>query len=87
MEKPVVYGTALCGYCMLARRLLDRKGVEFEDRRIDHDPQLRVEMEQRSGGSHRVPQIFIGERHVGGYTDLVELDGEGELDVLLGLPE
>ena len=86
-EKPLVYGTATCGYCMLARRLLNRKGVEFGDRRIDLDPRLREEMEHRSGGKSSVPQIFIGERYIGGYADLAELDGEGELDVLLGLPE
>lgn len=82
--KIVIYATGLCPYCVAARRLLARKGVEFEEIRIDEQPQLRQEMEARSGG-YSVPQIFIGETHVGGFDDMAALDSAGELDPLLGL--
>ncbi|MCG5499687.1 glutaredoxin [Ectothiorhodospira sp. A-7Y] len=69
---------------MLARRLLRSKGVSFEEIRVDRDPVQREVMEQRSG-RETVPQVFAGDRHLGGYTDLVALDRQGELDALLGL--
>ncbi|EHQ51304.1 glutaredoxin [Ectothiorhodospira sp. PHS-1] len=71
---------------MLARRLLKGKGVSFEEIRVDKDPVQREVMERRSG-RETVPQVFAGDRHLGGYTDLVALDREGELDALLGLEE
>ncbi|WP_371259004.1 glutaredoxin 3 [Ectothiorhodospira sp. BSL-9] len=80
----VMYGTGWCAFCMMARRLLRGKGVEFQEIRIDHDPEQRRVMEERSG-RHTVPQVFAGEDHLGGYTDLVELDQRGELDERLGL--
>ncbi|MEM8844172.1 MAG: glutaredoxin 3 [Pseudomonadota bacterium] len=80
----VVYSGRLCTYCNAAKRLLDKKGVAYKEILIDEDPALREEMEQRS---HRntVPQIFIGETHVGGFDDLAELNREGKLDAMLGL--
>lgn len=79
----VMYSTAWCGYCQRARNLLERKGVAVHEIKIDEDPQQRDVMLQRSGGRRTVPQIFIGERHIGGYDDLAALDRAGELDKLL----
>jgi glutaredoxin 3 len=80
----VMYSTAWCGYCQRARNLLERKGVPVREIKIDEDPKDRDTMLRRSGGRRTVPQIFIGERHVGGYDDLAALDRAGELDKLLG---
>lgn len=79
----VMYSTAWCGYCQRARNLLERKGAAFREIKIDEDSQQREVMLQKSGGRRTVPQIFIGERHVGGYDDLAALDRAGELDKLL----
>lgn len=79
-----MYGTATCPYCMAARMLFKKKGVEFDDISVSNNPELRAEMEQRSGG-RTVPQIFIDEEPVGGFDDIYELDEKGELDELLGL--
>lgn len=82
--KVEVYSTALCPYCSRARHLLEKKGVQFIEYRVDKEPALREEMEQRSHQTS-VPQIFIDNRHVGGFDDMAELDIDGELDALLGL--
>ena len=82
MKRVVVYSTRFCPYCMMARRLLEIKGVSYEEIAVDHDQQQRQTMMQRSG-RHTVPQIFIGEQHVGGYDDLAALDRAGQLDPLL----
>lgn len=85
MAKVVMYSTAVCPYCINAERLLLRKGVtEIEKIRVDLDPEQRVIMEQRSN-RRTVPQIFIDDRHIGGFDDLVELDQEGGLLPLLNL--
>jgi len=81
--KIVVYSQMFCGYCTAARALFDEKGVGYEDIDITMKPQLRLELRERTG-QRTVPQIFIGERHVGGYDDLAALDASGELDELLG---
>lgn len=65
--------------------LLEKKGIEFTDIRVDSEPQRREEMETRAGGRSSVPQIFIDDEHVGGCDDLYELDFEGMLDKKLGL--
>lgn len=78
----VMYTTGWCPYCIRARRLLERKGVPFEDIDVNADPARRLEMRERSG-RHTVPQIFIGEHHVGGCDDLHALDAAGQLDTLL----
>jgi glutaredoxin 3 len=80
----VMYSTGWCPYCERARTLLAAKGVSFREIKIDQDPAQRELMLQRSGGRRTVPQIFIGERHVGGFDDLAALDRAGELDKLLG---
>lgn len=82
MSRVVMYGTAICPYCTRARMLLDAKGIEFEDIRVDIEPSLRGIMEEKSG-QYTVPQIWIGEHHVGGFTDLWALESRGELDTLL----
>jgi glutaredoxin 3 len=79
----VVYTTPFCGYCSAAKRLLASKGAEFAEVDVMMDAERRAEMMERSGGRRTVPQIFIGERHIGGYDDLSELDSSGELDELL----
>jgi glutaredoxin 3 len=83
MAKVLMYCTAVCPYCVRAEMLLTRKGVnEIEKIRVDVQPELRVAMTEKTG-RRTVPQIYIDDRHVGGYDDLVELDSEGELSVLL----
>jgi glutaredoxin 3 len=79
----VMYSTAFCGYCQRARNLLERKGVNVREIKVDEDAGQRAIMLKRSGGRRTVPQIFIGERHVGGYDELAALDRAGELDPLL----
>ncbi len=80
----VVYSTGWCPYCVRAKALLERKGVPFREIRVDEDPAERQTMLARSRGQRTVPQIFIGDRHVGGFDDLYALDKAGELDPLLG---
>jgi glutaredoxin 3 len=82
--KPIrVYSTRICPYCLMAKRLLANKGAPYEEVLVDLDGTRRVEMTERSGGRRTVPQIFIGDRHVGGYEELAALDRAGELDPLL----
>jgi glutaredoxin 3 len=80
----VVYSTGWCPYCDRARALLERKGAAFREIKVDEDATARDAMLKRTGGRRTVPQIFIGDRHVGGYDDLYALDKAGELDKLLG---
>jgi glutaredoxin 3 len=80
----VMYSTSFCPYCDRARNLLMRKGVSVHEIKVDEDPAQRDLMLQRSGGRRTVPQIFVGDRHVGGFDDLAALDRAGELDKLLG---
>jgi glutaredoxin 3 len=80
-----MYCTAACPFCQAAERLLEQKGVAIEKVRVDLEPARRAEMTQKSG-RRTVPQIWIGERHVGGCDDLYELERDGELDNLLKAP-
>ena len=83
MAKVVMYTSAVCPYCMNAERLLKNKGVtEIEKIRVDLQPELRAEMMEKTG-RRTVPQIFIGDQHVGGFDDLHALDVKGGLDPLL----
>lgn len=84
MESPAVtvYLTETCPYCGAARMLLTKKGVSYTEIVVSRDPALRAEMEQKSGRTS-VPQIFIGDTHVGGFDELNALDRAGELDTLL----
>lgn len=83
MPEIVMYCTAYCPYCVRAEHLLNKKGVEVEKIRIDLDGEKFAEMLQRASGRRSVPQIFIGDYHVGGFDDMVELDMDGKLDPLL----
>lgn len=85
MPKIIMYSTRFCPYCVRARMLLEKKGVDFTDIRVDSEPQLRDEMMTRAGGRSSVPQIFIDEEHIGGCDDLYDLEFEGQLDKKLGL--
>lgn len=78
-----LYTKSSCPFCQQAKALLKRKDVAFRDIEITGDPVLTAEMEQRSG-RYAVPQIFIGDVHIGGASDLFELDAAGSLDPLLG---
>jgi glutaredoxin 3 len=80
----VIYGDEFCAYCAAARMLFTKKGVRFEDVLVSRDPARFDEMQARSGGRRTVPQIFIGDVHVGGFDDVCSLDKSGELDKLLG---
>ncbi|WP_310450302.1 glutaredoxin 3 [Sulfuritalea sp.] len=83
MAKVLMYSTAVCPYCVRAEQLLTRKGVtEIEKVRVDLAPDRREEMMQKTG-RRTVPQIFIGETHVGGCDDLYEMERQGKLDPLL----
>jgi glutaredoxin 3 len=79
----VMYATSWCPYCDRARRVFDAKGVTIEEIDVESAPQKRAEMQQRSG-RRSVPQIFIGDHHVGGSDDLLALEAAGKLDGLLG---
>jgi glutaredoxin 3 len=84
MSKVTMYSTGVCPYCQMAERLLRSKGVATIDKvRVDLEPERRVEMMEKTG-RRTVPQIYIGETHVGGYDDLAALDRAGKLDELLG---
>jgi glutaredoxin 3 len=80
----VMYSAGWCPYCDRARALLARKGLAFREIKVDESPGERETMLARSGGRRTVPQIFIGERHVGGFDDLYAIDKSGELDRLTG---
>jgi glutaredoxin 3 len=83
MPKITMYSTGVCPYCQLAERLLRSKGVAAIDKvRVDLEPERRAEMMEKTG-RRTVPQIYIGETHVGGYDDLAALDRAGKLDELL----
>jgi glutaredoxin 3 len=83
MRKVTMYCTAVCPYCVRAEQLLHARGVtQIEKIRVDLQPELRVVMTEKTG-RRTVPQIYIGERHVGGYDDLAALDRSGELIRLL----
>lgn len=82
-----MYSTAICPYCIMAERLLRARGVtEIEKLRVDLDSRLRQEMMEKTR-RRTVPQIFIGDTHVGGFDDLARLDRAGQLDRLLGIEQ
>jgi glutaredoxin 3 len=83
MANVLMYSTGVCPYCVMAERLLNKKGItDIEKVRIDLNPERRDEMMTRTN-RRTVPQIYIGERHIGGFDDLAALDHAGELDALL----
>ena len=78
-----LYTTPMCPYCRAAKDLLRQRAAAFIEIDVRTDPELRSEMIARAGGGRTVPQIFIGERHIGGFTDLYALEHSGELERLL----
>ena len=78
----VVYTMTTCPYCVAAKKLLKKKGVDFEEINLDQQPERWTECEEKSG-RQTVPQIFFGDRHIGGCDDLQALDRKGELDKLI----
>ena len=83
MKTVEIYTSPLCGFCHAAKRLLTQKGVSFSEIDISQEPSRREEMMQRANGRRTVPQIFVGETHVGGCDDLYDLERAGKLDPLL----
>ena len=83
MSKVKIYTTPICPYCVRAKSLLKKKGAQVEEIDVFMDHDARVEMETMAHGRRTVPQIFIGETHVGGCDDLYALEREGRLDPLL----
>lgn len=83
MPTVTLYTSAACGYCVAAKNFLRNRGIDYVEARVDLDPALRSDVVARTGRTS-VPQIFIGETHVGGYDDLVALDRSGGLQALLG---
>jgi len=84
MNRIEIYTTRYCPYCIAAKRLLSRKGVEFTEIDVSGDAKGRSKMVARTNGCMTVPQVFIGSTHVGGFDDLCALDQSGRLDFLLG---
>ena len=82
MSQVTLYGTRFCPFCVAARRLLRTKGITFEDIPLDANPAQRAQVMSDSG-RNTVPQIWIGDRHVGGFTDLQQLERSGELDEII----
>jgi len=84
--KPVeIYTTPICGFCHATKRLLDSKGVSYSEVNVMAEPGRRAEMMQRANGGRTVPQIFVGDTHVGGNQELQALERAGKLDALLAL--
>jgi glutaredoxin 3 len=83
MPKITIYTTLFCPYCAAAKALLARKGAAYDEIDVTYDPSSRKQMSAKAGGRTSVPQIWIGDMHVGGCDDLHELDAAGELDPLL----
>lgn len=83
MVDVVIYTKPGCPYCIRALALLDRKGATYQEIVASNDPAKKAEMVQRSGGRMTFPQIFIGQKHIGGSDDLHALDARGQLDDLL----
>ena len=83
MEPVVIYTKSVCGSCARAKALLEAKGVEFEEIDVEEDPAHQAQMIRLTGGRATLPQVFVGQRHLGGYDDLWALEREGELDEIL----
>ena len=83
MKKVVIYTGPMCNYCSAAKHLLNKRKINFEEIDIGYDEKKREEMLKKSNGARTIPQIFIGEKHVGGYVELRALEKDGNLDNLL----
>ncbi|MGH6886398.1 MAG: glutaredoxin 3 [Geminicoccales bacterium] len=83
MAQIQIYTSFLCGYCYRAKKLLESKGIEFQEIDVMAGPGRRAEMKERSGGRTSVPQVFVDGRHLGNCEELYELEAAGKLDALL----
>lgn len=83
MQPVEIYTTPFCGFCVMAKRLLTQKGVTFSEVDVSRDPDRRQEMMTRAKGGYTVPQIFVGDTHIGGCDELMALDRSGKLDPML----
>ena len=83
MAKVTIYTTMFCPYCSMAKRLLDKKGASYDEIDVSLSPGKRAEMREKAGGKNSVPQIWIGDQHVGGCDELHELDFDGKLEPML----
>ena len=83
MKKVVIYTGPMCNFCSAAKHLLNKKKISYEEIDIGYDDKKREEMLKKSNGAKTIPQIFIEEKHVGGYVELKALENKGELDTLL----
>tara|TARA_X000000368_G_C22554356_1_gene503589 strand:- start:235 stop:492 length:258 start_codon:yes stop_codon:yes gene_type:complete len=83
MKKVVIYTGPLCNFCSAAKHLLNKKKINYEEIDIGYDDKKREEMLKKSNGARTIPQIFIGEEHIGGYVELKALEKNGNLDSLL----
>ena len=85
MKKVVIYTGPMCNYCSAAKHLLNKKKINYEEIDISYDDKKREEMLKKSNGAKTIPQIFIEEKHIGGYIELKALENKGELNSLLGI--
>jgi glutaredoxin 3 len=79
-----IYTTQTCGFCLRAKELLAARSIPYQEVDVTGDDEARERLVEKSGGRRTVPQIFIGEQPIGGYTDLAQLDGDGMLQTILG---
>ena len=85
MKKVVIYTGPMCNFCSAAKHLLNKKKISYEEIDIGYDEEKRDEMLKKSNGAKTIPQIFIEEKHIGGYVELKALEREGKLNSLLGI--
>ena len=83
MKKVVIYTGPMCNYCSAAKHLLNKKKINYEEIDIGYDDKKREEMLKKSKGAKTIPQIFVEDKHIGGYVELKALESKGELDTLL----
>tara|TARA_B100000029_G_scaffold181979_1_gene179616 strand:+ start:128 stop:385 length:258 start_codon:yes stop_codon:yes gene_type:complete len=83
MKKVVIYTGPMCNFCSAAKHLLNKKKINYEEIDIGYDDNKREEMIKKSNGARTIPQIFIEEKHIGGYVELKALENKGELDTLI----
>ena len=85
MKKVVIYTGPMCNFCSAAKHLLNKKEISYEEINIGYDEKKRDEMLKKSNGAKTIPQIFIDEKHIGGYVELKALEVAGKLNSLLGI--
>ncbi|WP_350335419.1 glutaredoxin 3 [Coralliovum pocilloporae] len=83
MAQVTIYTRQFCGYCSRAKKLLEKKGAKYKEHDATYSPALKAEMVKKANGKKTFPQIFIGDKHVGGCDELFDLEWDGKLDKLL----